>query len=103
MRALLLGAAAAVVGGAFGVVCAGVLCLSDGLQWAFAGWCGLRGAFAGLVAGAIMGAASGIYHVEEPAAKAAPAPPRQAGAPNRAFLPSGLLAVFYRNGARPRR
>ena len=86
-RALLGGAAAAAVGAAFCALGGAVLCLADGLPWLFAGLCALRGGFAGVIAGAIVGAMSGVYHAEEPAAekvgscnpelaKCNPAPPR---------------------------
>ena len=64
LRALFGGAAAAAVGAAFCAMGGAVLCLADGLPWLFAGLCALRGGFAGLIAGAIMGAISGVYHVD---------------------------------------
>ena len=96
LRALILGPLAAIAGGLVGAACGAVLCLADGLPWVFAGWWSLRGAFGGLAAGAIMGAVSGIYHVEEATRrKPAPAAPRTVkAAPLRA-----RFAAFFRGGA----
>ncbi len=90
LRALVGGAAAAAVGAAFCALIGAVLCLAHGIPWLFAGLCALRGGFAGLVAGGIVGAMSGASHTEAPPAAAAekvencspelancnPAPPR---------------------------
>ena len=98
-RAVLLSLAAALAGGLFGIIGGLALCLTDSGAWlsAVGGW-GLRGAFAGLVAGAIMGAISGIYHVDETPAKAE----KPSVARNRPFLPSRPAAALYRRGARAR-
>ncbi len=66
VRAALGGLAAAAVGGLFCLVCGAVLCWTAGTPLGFAAACGSRGVFAGLIAGMILGAISGIYHVEEP-------------------------------------
>lgn len=99
VRAALGGPAAALVGAVFGLICGGLLSLADGLPWAYAGGWGLRGAFAGLVAGVIIGAVSGIYHVEE-AARPAPAAPEKSMAVNGAFRPTRPAMTHERNGAR---
>ena len=101
--ALLLGPLAAVAGGLVGAALRRSPCLADGLPWAFAGWWSLRGAFAGLAAGAIMGAISGIYHVEEPAVVPAPALPRKRPVRQGAFLHGRLLGAFHPGGPRPQR
>jgi hypothetical protein len=69
VRALFVGALAAVAAGLFGVVCGSFLGLAMGSVWVGAASWGIRGAFAGLAAGAIVGAMSGVYHVpaEQPA------------------------------------
>ena len=66
LRAVLGGLAAAAAAGLFFLAGGAVLGWSKGMSLEFAGLCSLRGAFAGLVAGTIMGALSGVYHVEEP-------------------------------------
>jgi hypothetical protein len=68
-----------------GLICGGVLCLADGLPWAYAGLWALRGVFAGLVAGTIVGALSGIYHVEATAPRPAPAALRKRPGGDGAF------------------
>ena len=100
-RAFLLGAAAAVGGGIVGALCGVILCLADGLPWMYAGAWGLRGAFAGLVAGIIMGAVSGVYHVDEAAPARAPAAPRKPPGVNGAPPPARTAAADP-NGVRPR-
>ena len=95
-RTLFLGLVAATAGGLGSAACGAALCVADGLPWACAGAWGVRGAFAGLAAGAIMGAVSGIYHVEE-AAQRKPAAAEQRmvkAAPLRA-----RLAAFFRGRA----
>lgn len=103
VRALLLGVLASAAGGLFAASCAALLCLAAGFPWTYAAWWGLRGAFAGLAAGAIIGAVSGFYHVEEPVS--APAPhadsPREAPPTDGAPLPARPAAAVYRNGVRP--
>jgi hypothetical protein len=92
LRALLWGPAAAAIGAAFCAIAGAAMCLADGLPWSFAGLCALRGAFAGVAAGAIMGAMSGVFHYEDPRpavekvescnpelANCNPAPPRPSG------------------------
>jgi hypothetical protein len=96
IRAVLLGTALAAAGALFGVICGGVLSLADGLPWSFAGAWALRGAFAGLAAGTIMGALSAIYHVEETAPEAAPASSRPPAA-GRPFLPFRAAVALYRS------
>jgi hypothetical protein len=77
VRALLLGGSGAVAAGLFGTVGGAILCLADGLPWAYAGAWGLRGVLGGLVAGAMIGVLSGFHHVEErrPEPKPEPAAP----------------------------
>jgi hypothetical protein len=67
VRALFVGALAAAAAGLFGAVCGSFLGLAMGSVWVGAASWGIRGAFAGLAAGAIVGALSGVYHVEESA------------------------------------
>jgi hypothetical protein len=67
VRALVMGALAAVAAGLFGAVCGSLLGLATGSLWVCAVSWGIRGALAGLAAGAIVGALSGVYHVEEAA------------------------------------
>jgi len=100
VRALLLGPTLAAVGGLFGLICGGVLSLADGLPWAFAGGWGLRGAFAGLVAGAIIGALCGISHVDEPASRPAPVAPKKSITVNGASRRTRPAVTPERNGAR---
>jgi hypothetical protein len=66
-RALVLDVAAASAAGLFGVICGLTLGLVEGNPWTYLAAWGLRAAFAGLAAGAILGTISGIYHVDEPA------------------------------------
>jgi hypothetical protein len=66
IRTVLGGLGAAAAGGLFCLTWGVALCWAYGTPLGFAGVCGLRGVFAGLVAGMIIGALSGIYHVEEP-------------------------------------
>jgi len=103
-RAFLLGAAATVGGGIVGALCGVILCLADGLPWTYAGVWGLRGAFAGLVAGVVMGAVSGIYHVDEatPARAPTPAAPRKRpGADGDGAASNARTADAARNGVKP--
>ena len=86
------------VGCAFASVCGALLCTAMGLPWAYAAGWGLRGAFAGLVAGAIVGAMSGIYHVEETAPEPAAAQPRQETVENAAAPPTNRIAALQRRG-----
>jgi hypothetical protein len=99
VRAILVGAALSAAGGLFGFACGGVLCLANGLPWAYAGWWLLRGVFAGLAAGAIMGAVSGIYHVEDPR-KPAPAARQQSVGADGASQPDRRAVPADHNGAR---
>ena len=101
-RAFLLGVAAALAGGIVGALCGVILCLANGLPWMYAGWWGMRGAFAGLAAGVIMGAVSGIYHVDEATPARTPAAPRKPPGVNGASLPARAPATSDRNGVRPR-
>jgi hypothetical protein len=66
IRTALGGLAAAAAGGLFCLACGAALCWAEGTPLGFAGTFGSRGVFAGLVAGMIIGALSGIYHVEQP-------------------------------------
>ena len=99
VRGLLLGLAAAVVAGAFCAVFGAVLCLTHGHPWVFAGWTALRGASAGLVAGVLVGAISGIYHIEAPSAE-----PDQV-ASHKAVVETHprLAAYFWRTAVRQKR
>jgi hypothetical protein len=99
-RALLLGPAAAIVGALFGVLGGWLLCLADGTAWEFALWWGLRGAIGGLAAGGLMGAMSGIYHVEEarPESEKAPSRPTAVGNGTAPALPTPVDR--RRNGVR---
>jgi hypothetical protein len=72
LRALVMGALAAVAAGLFGAVWGSLLGLATGAPWVCAVSWGTRGALAGLAAGAIVGALSGVYHVEEVAQQPAP-------------------------------
>ncbi|HVS34332.1 MAG TPA: hypothetical protein VMS17_02055 [Gemmataceae bacterium] len=99
-RALVFGPLAATMGFMVGAVCGAVLCLADGAPWAFALWWSLRGLCGGLAAGAIMGAVSGIYHVEETAPAANPS--RKASVPHSLFgVAARPLLTYRRNVARP--
>jgi hypothetical protein len=92
-RALLLSIASAATGALFGLLCGGALCLTDGVAWTCAGSWSLRGASAGLAAGAIMGTVREIYHCN--AAPTAPAVKEKImsgsrdGTPHPSQAPSG--------------
>ncbi len=106
VRSLLLGGSGAVAAGLFAAAGGAVLCLVNGLPWAVAGAWGLRGAFGGLVAGALIGALSALYHVEErrPEPKPDPAvpskPPLAEDAPPAARTVTALdRNGFHQNGS----
>ena len=86
-RALLLGVLAAIAGCSACGLCGAILCLADGSPWTLAGRWGLRGLLGGLAAGTIMGAVSGIYHVEETASKPAGRASQPAGPSRLAHAP----------------
>jgi hypothetical protein len=65
VRALFVGALAAVVAGFFGAVGGSILAFFGGAPWVCVSSWSMRGAAAGLAAGAIVGALSGVYHVEK--------------------------------------
>jgi hypothetical protein len=98
VRALFVGALAAVAAGLFGAVCGSLLGLATGSLWVCAVSWGIRGSLAGLAAGAIVGAMSGVYHVEEPAQQAGA--PRPSSPPlEESPLPSARsAAALGRNG-----
>jgi hypothetical protein len=77
VRALFLGVLAAIAAGLFGAVCGSLLGLATGSLWVCAASWGIRGALAGLAAGAIVGALSGVYHVDEPAQQTVASRPRK--------------------------
>jgi hypothetical protein len=97
-RALIGGPAAAVVAGLFCLIGGAVLCWADGQPLALAGLWGLRGAFAGFVAGTIMGAVTGIYHVEEAGPADPPVETCKAGLANCNPAPARPTARAVRNG-----
>ena len=78
VRALLLGGLGAVAAGLFTALGGAILCLTDNMPWDFAAAWGLRGVLGGIVAGALIGALSGWYHVEERSPK-----PKKAADPDR--------------------
>jgi hypothetical protein len=97
VRALLVGALAAVAAGLFGAACGSLLGLATGALWVCAVAWGIRGALAGLAAGAIVGALSGVYHVEAPVQHSEKSRPSSSH-PGESSLPS---AVLSRNGIHP--
>jgi hypothetical protein len=100
-RVLVLGVAAASAAGLFGAICGLILGLIEGNPWTCLTVWGLRAAFAGLAAGAIMGAISGIYHVEETAPDPAAARSHPA-TESRTFLPARPIVALFRSGVRSR-
>ena len=102
VRALFVSVLAAVAAGLFGAVCGSLLGLATGSLWVCAVSWGIRGSLAGLAAGAIVGAMSGVYHVEEHNRQTeSPRPSRPPLEESRA--PSvRTAAVLGRNGIHPK-